>query len=480
MRFMSTQIEYLYGDSTPSPLKTDFIAFLRDALDFAVEVLLRDGLASDAIQRAAQLAEVTEKQIENAETLAADVSHALDQAATGDRDPLTARCAARIRQGVKDLVRAEADAARAAVATEKARASQAAASALGACARAFEALVLRRELPEAVTVTKLRVEGAATYDGRLHAQAPYGLKWVVGLEIPSSHPLARVLRIERIIERLDVEVPEEAGWIHKHVKNRPQRLDRLHLTELVVGPTTTTVSLRAAPDGTGAGFDVTFSPDTSRVELVRILEGGATDSPYEVVDDDVAKLQPLRDALVTMARELSDHKRSLIAASLDDTPLHQLQTPRVLVERLIANIAPTVEQVSRRSLAPGELVLRRLLDGNHREEVFVSKAELVKKLAMLPIEQRIVFEPLKLWDPLDLHPLLAQEHATPKADRPPAAVPAPVDDRIEAPQHTTAPMATAQPLVLGNNGTDILAESTGKWPLPLRSPESEASIRKSP
>ena len=33
---------YLYGDSTPSTLEINYIDFLRDALDFAAQVLLAD------------------------------------------------------------------------------------------------------------------------------------------------------------------------------------------------------------------------------------------------------------------------------------------------------------------------------------------------------------------------------------------------------------------------------------------------------
>src|SRR5215472_12652009 len=35
-------MSYLYGDSSASPLKSNFLAFLEDALDFCVSVLLAD------------------------------------------------------------------------------------------------------------------------------------------------------------------------------------------------------------------------------------------------------------------------------------------------------------------------------------------------------------------------------------------------------------------------------------------------------
>jgi hypothetical protein len=459
---MDPKIDYLYGDSTRSPLTTDFIAFLRDAFDFAVDVLQRDGAVSDAVQRANQLSDATDREIAAAEALVSELSLTLDRVTVGDGDSLAARCSARIRSGIQELVRAEVDASRAAVGTERARAQQAAESARRACARAFETLLLHQDLPDAVTSMKLTVETATQYDVQLRGRTPYGLAWVLGVEVPPQHPLARVLRVEQIVERLQIEAPEEAGWIHKEVKIRPQRIDRLYLAELAVDPSKTILKLRGTPDGTGAGFDLSFWTDSLRIDLVRVVEPGVAnpEPPYEVVGDDAAKLRSLRDALVAHANELVEHKHSLISASLDDTAIHELEPPRVLVERLIANMAPAVEEISRRSLMPGELVLKRLLGGNHREEVFVSKADLLSKLEPLPVALRRVFEPLKLWEPTEPAPAGA-DPTIPKAERWPASGLG-VPRTSGALRPVTRAMATPVPPTVENRGPEI--ESTGKWP----------------
>jgi hypothetical protein len=397
---MAVATGYIYGDSTPSPLKIDYIAFLRAAFDFSVEVLLCDARLTDAAQRITQLAETTERDIEGAEVFAAEVSRALDRVTVGDRHSMAARCALKIRQGAIELIRSEAEAARAAVVTEKARAEQAEPGERASCARALESLILRHTLPETVSITTLRIEGGTHYAAELHGRTAYGIEWVVALEIPEPHPLANILRVDRILERLEIDAPEEAGWIHKETKVRPQRFDRLHLAALTVDPTETIINLRAAPDGTGAGFDLSFKHDLPAVRLFRIREGeGPADSPYDATGENVAKLRSLHDALVAMAGELAQHKKTLLSASLDDTPVEQLERPRILAERLIMNIAPTVQQISKRSLAPGELVLKRLLSDNRREELFVSKAELAAKLEPLSMALRRAFEPFKLWEP---------------------------------------------------------------------------------
>lgn len=419
MARMAAPTGFLYGDSTPSPLKSDFIAFLRDAFDFAVEVLRSDARMADAVLRVTKLSDATEREIELAEELATDVARALEGVSTRAPGSLAARCAARIQQGARELVSSEADAARTTVVEERARLAKTASTEYEACTKAFEALVLRHTLPDAMGVTIVKLEDGGRYDALLQCHTPYGLEWTVELDVPSTHALSHVLRVDRVVERLEVEAPEEGGWLHKEIRNRPQRLDRLHLTGLSVHPAETAVRLRAGADGGGAGFDLLFRSDPAHVELLRIVEGGAgAESPFKVVGDDAAKLEALREILVTMVGELGEHKKALRQASLGGTPLQKLESPRAVVEKLVANIAPTVHEIARRSLAPGELVLKRLLGDNHREEVFVSKKELEQKIEPLPSELRAAFDELKLWNGA------ASARPAARASAPPHAAPA--------------------------------------------------------
>jgi hypothetical protein len=425
---MDTTADIQYGDSTPAPLKPNFIGFLGDAVDFAVDVLHRDEQAEQALSKAAEFSDSTEAAIHRAEALVADMGKLLDGAA--DEESVAGRCAAKTRHGIREVLRAESEAARAVAAAERARVVQLAAASRSACQRAVEALLLRQEPPDAVVRVKLDVEDGARYKATLYGETPYGLAWTVGLQIPDSHPLGRVLRIERVVEQLEIDAPEEAGWLHKAVKIRPQRMDRMHLAEFVETQTETVVKLRASVDGSGPGFDLVFRGAGSKVELTRILDsGGSLDSPYDLEGGDAAKLHKLVVSLRGIASEVFEHRVPPIAVTLDARPMHEHERPAILVERLVANIAPKVEEIGRRSVVPGELVLRRRLGDNRREEVFASRAELAKKLAPLSPAARRILDPLGL-----------------RVDGPPPTAPT------------------------GSAGVDAEARGTGgtdKWPLPL-------------
>jgi hypothetical protein len=409
---------FLYGDATPSPLRSDFIALLRDAVDYAVDVLGADARMASAAGDVARLAAETENEIAAADELATDVARALDGPSLRAPASLAGRCAARLQRQTHELVRSEADAARESVGAERARLAQMMSRESEACMKAFEALVLAHTLPDALGVTVVTLVDGPRYDAILECHAPYGLEWSTELDIPGSHPLARVLRIDRLVERLEVEAPEEGGWLHKEVRNRPQRLDRLYLTGLSVHPSETALRLRAAQDGTGAGFDVLLHSDPPRVQLVRIVEGGGpADGTHEVVGEDAVKLQALRDGLVAMTSDLADHKKSLRKASLDGAPLPSLGSSKALVDHILASIAPTVREIAKRSLAPDELVIKRLVGDSRREEVFVSKRELRQKIEPLPPELRAAFDPLELWE--GLPKVIVAPDARPHREPPP-------------------------------------------------------------
>jgi hypothetical protein len=396
---MAAPTDFLYGDSTPSPLKGDFIAFLRDAVDFAVTAMISDARLKAAADQIAKASQATEDEIALAEALASDVARVLESFSASTTDPgsLARRCAVRIQQGAKDVVQSEAETARTAVIAQRAAQAQSASADYDAFFRALEALLLRHVLEDETQITFVKLEGGAKYDAQLQCRTPYGLEWTVDLEIPASHPLAHVLKIDHVVERLEVEAPEEGGWITREVKNRPQRLDRLYLMALVLHPSETTIRLRAGADGTGAGFDILLRDDPAQVDLLRVQEGSVSgEAPYRVTGEDVARVRALRDSLAGMAADLAQHKKSLRDASLEGGALRALPSPRVLVERLVANIAPIVQEIGKRSLAPGELVLKRLLDDTRREEIFVSKKELARKVQVLPQDMRRIFDPLEL------------------------------------------------------------------------------------
>ena len=390
-------MSYLYGDSTPSPLEFNFIEFLRDALDFSVQVLQATERMQKNTQSGNQLRRNADAEVERLEKLGGVVTLAAEGVPSGEPDGATARCAASIVKSAGELVRTEVANVRTALGAEQSRLEGASARERETCVRALEHLLLRHDLPDTQLVLSMTAQGGTRYVGRLRATTPFGVIAMLDVEIPAAHLFGHVLRIDRVMERVEIMAPDAGGWLHKEIKMRPQRMEKLNVVDLTIGINESTLKLRANADGTGAGFDVTIRAEAPRVHATRIGESQeVAGPPFELSDADGGKIIALYDKLEQAAVELTKKRKALSQVSLDNHALRDHENPAVLVERLVAAMAPVVQEIAWRSRSQTELVLKRLLADDRREEIFVTKAELRKKLDPLPSDLRQAFEPLGL------------------------------------------------------------------------------------
>jgi hypothetical protein len=388
-------MSYLFGDSTPSKLEVNYIEFLRDAVEFSVQVLLADQRIATGRTHTRSLEHATVAEVERLQKLGPLVAKAFEGTPLGAADSATARCVASITRSANDLVRAEAIRMRDALDAEIAKRDAVALQEREGCVKALEAFAVKHDLPGMTVDVHLAVSGGVRYAGRARMKTGFGLDAVFDLEIPANGLFDRVVRVERVIERLDVQAPEVGGWLSKGVKQRTQHLEKHHIAELSLGASGGTIKLRVGADGTGPGFDILYAKEAPPVRLQRVGEQeGSADQPFDVDEEDAKKLVALKSKLQAAVGDLARHRRRLVEAWIDGEVMRTHAKPTLLVERLIANVAPVVQEISARSQSPNELVLRRMIGGDRREEIFLSKNELKAKLEPLQDTNRTLFEPL--------------------------------------------------------------------------------------
>ncbi len=392
---------YLFGDSTPSLLRVNFIELLRDALDFAVQVAQAADRLDQGRERLRARKQAAEVELQRIEAIDTAVQRAVAGSPTGASESAAARCAQAVSAAAAAAVKAEAEAVRARLAEDTARIDEAAARDRESCAAALGALLVKHDLPETTSSFALALADGARYAARLAGTTRYGLAATLELEVPAAHLFGHPLRLDKVVERLEVEAPEESGWLQKKVRLRGQRLEKHWLSGADFRPEGDVLRLRADADGGGGGFDVALG-GPERPRLIRVGEG-LTPEPFEVSEADAPKLRELRDKLAAAAAELHGQRKALVEATLDGKPVGLLAAPLQLAERVVIALAPTVQEIARHSLTPTELVLKRLLADDRREEIFVSKAELARKLEQLPEGRRALFEPLGLLAPAAAH-----------------------------------------------------------------------------
>ncbi len=199
-----------------------------------------------------------------------------------------------------------------------------------------------------------------------------------------------MIRLERIAQHVEISAPQVTGWLTKEVKVKPQRLERHTVTELTTNASRTFMKLRVeAPVETGFDFEIVGG--AVRAERIGPADD-ASIGAFELAEEDQRTIAGLVEMLTGAASQLKNAR--LAEATFDGGSFHAAPTFVPVVERLVAVLTPVVREIAKRSLTPTELVLRRALTDDRREEFFVTKATLREKYAALPAPLQAVFAPL--------------------------------------------------------------------------------------
>lgn len=449
-------MNYLYGDSTASTLKSNFLEFLRDAIDFSVFVLQADTRVKQGHAQIRTLEEESARESARLERFIESVTNAVHVGEKGASDSPTARCGERLEALIAESHRASLEGIRQDLADATARIEADEAAARHACVEALGRLLAPHVPPDATTITRLLLRETGSYDASVEGKAEPALSWTLEIDVPPDHLFSSPLRIEQVVGPVEIRAPQITGWISKEVKVKPQRIERHVVTEFVDTMDRVSVKLRVEPTS-NVGFDFTLDPEEETVRAKRVAEAddqsaGPFDLQVEDVPLVVQLIQKLRESVAELERKPN------IEATFEETEFSALPTYVDFVERLVAMMAPIVREISQRSLTPNELVLRRLLSNDRREEIFVAKATLRDKLTALPPTLRELFTPLGLdvVDKTKIH----------EASGPPPAI------RSELPPSVPPP-----PLPRGITPAKVPVVSTGKSTPPPPSPPVSRTIK---
>jgi hypothetical protein len=429
---------FLYGDSTPSPLESNFLEFLRDALDFSVIVLHADANIRAIRARKHASARSAEEEIERLQAFGRVVTAAIQDAPKGDHDSETSRCAAQLVTASNDAVSASTDAVNKTLAEEITQADADEAAQREASFKALEALLLPHAPSDARLRTAVERRADGSYAVSTHGQSAVGLAWRFELALPEGHVLSSISPLDRLEPQLEFQAPEQTGWLKKEVKPRPQRLDRFALVECADDGTDVLIRLRAA--GGEHGFDFVVTPSTSNVSATKTGREGDVD--FELFDEDAQKIVSLADKLRAALAELKDGV--LAEATFEGAEFRGHPIFRDVVERMVTQMAPIVQEIARHSLTQTELVIRRLLSNERREEIFVTKRTLREKYAALPRDQRSLFDSFG-FDTLPPPPPVPVSEAVPVEGVPIAADPPPLRSEVAKSQPPPPPAWLAPP-----------------------------------
>jgi hypothetical protein len=386
-------MSYLFGDSTPSPFRINFIEFLRLAMGFSVHVLRVERRVLTEQMKRIQLEDDTDTDRQHLDGLLSRVTKTIQDASAAVQ-PRVAEHAALIQTKAREVIELGDQALQQALTEDLAEIEQNIQLERKSSLAALEKVLLAYDLPEAKNTIHVRLAEGGRYTAWLESVTSYGLSTTVELTVPAESVFAHDARVERLIDGFEIRAPETAGWIRKESRMLPQKLGRFHITELTLGDEAL-IKLRSTLEVQAAGYDISFCAEEPQVRIVKTGKDAEQDA-FDPEPGDIPHLLRLRDKLEEAAMTLSTKRRSLTSARLDDEPVEQSARMRAFLERLVQVLAPMVREIAAHSLSSGELVLRRMIGEDRREEIFVTKSELHASLEGMSDADRQLFAPLEL------------------------------------------------------------------------------------
>jgi hypothetical protein len=406
----------VYGDSTPFPHDLDYIHLLRDGVDCAVRLLS----AQHSIRAAEERAEGAERMMRTEIT---ELNALLERVQSAAARPITegmetaVRAATQISGGARNVIEAAVRDLESQLQVGVGHAGHIVDKARETSASAVEQFLERHTPPESRLCLQLTAS-PETNVGHVTLVAPYGVSAVFGIAIPPTHAWARPRRVGELLPHVEIQMPKEAGFLSKRVGMASLRLERLFISDVTFAERSGVLRLRRGA-GIGAGYEMRIELETGvKLEICPVREDGSLEDqqPLVLQGDDQETMLSLWQRVVESAVDLMHERQRMVSAAFNGRSLLELESPRAVAEALINHMAPVVSEISRRSGAPGELVLRRSLGEGRREETYCTHAELLEKILVLPPDLRVVFSSLHLTGSL--------LSAAPPAQLPPPSPPA--------------------------------------------------------
>ena len=386
----------VYGDSTPFPHDLDYIHMLRDGVDCAVRLLSAQHSIRVAEERSAAAERVKRSEVSELNALFERVQ-AVAIGSTPEGMEVVGRASSQIAAGARAVVDGAIRELESRVGSEVSQSAQIVDKAREASANAMQQFLERHTPPESRLCLQLTANPEVNV-GHVTLVAPFGVSAVFGVAIPSSHVWSRPRRVADLLPHVEIQMPKEAGFISKRVEMAPMRLERLFVSDLTFAERSGVLRLRKGP-GTGSGYELRIDLETAvKLVICPVRDDGGVEEQQslQLQGDDQATMLALWQGVVQSTVDLMHLRQRMVSATFNAQPLLELEAPHAVAEAMLQHMAPVISEISRRSGAPGELVLRRNLGEGRREETYCTHAELLEKILVLPPDLREVFSSLRL------------------------------------------------------------------------------------
>lgn len=393
-------MRYLYGDSSPFPHGYDFLATLETFMTTATRVVQLSMNATRVEDAADQGLLSRMKELEQIEQFHTSTVEALGEAAKESSSALVREYAGRV---IESAIRTLAE-NKARTQAENEREQQGAAVVAASAKTEIEAhldhFMRTVRLPTEHARVKVTLSPGRT-DGWCTLTHPMGVVCEFDIDV-SQTAWVKPRKVSEFTTGVDLMIGAKKAWFSAQVTPERVHLDDYFVGEIDMSEDGCLLLLRKKADQ--ADSFVFTAKKVQGVLDVRVDRPGMAEAPAlseRLEAADVAIFERLMGALATSTEKLTSLRSRLRACTVDGaTALDPVGSLR-LVERMVSLFAPTVAEITQRSPNPHELSLKRETDEGKREELYLRREELHKKMEPLPNDGRRIFGPLGLetWMP---------------------------------------------------------------------------------
>jgi hypothetical protein len=391
-------MRYLFGDSSPFPLHYNFLATLESFIIAAAKAAELEAQYRAAFAVASEAAQSRTKAVEGLERFHQVVMHALRDSSSRSLEALTLEYARQLAEQaarIVDNARATADATNdrelAGTRTEGERRRIEVRTAL-------EGFFRNGKLPTIEARVTCTLEGSR--DGKSAFTAvlshPDNIVAAYTLSTDRVPEWSHARRVGEFVQSMSMNVGARRSWFKKTVEPEPVPVHEYFIGGFELSDDHAELRLRRRPEVQDSLIFILRRIDTNL--LAEVHHPGDPDAqgqlPTSVDPHDRAQLERLWLLLRAGVAPLFEHKDRVTALSLDAEDVFETGKVLALIDRIVHLMGPTVTEIARRSPNPQELSLKTESDDGRREELYVKKMDLLRKLTPLSPQERRIFAPL--------------------------------------------------------------------------------------
>ncbi len=382
-------MRYLYGDSSAFPLNQNFLETLSAATECCCALLKVEEAKQNASKVADQAGSAAIKELADIDQLLQRFEKSLSQ-----RDHLS-NATAKVVEQVAATAKGQFDRARDGIQAWRDGTIRKAQQGCGPAdiMAPVHRFLVKHELP--YTSWGLRWKSGQNEEpvqAQVYAIMQRGLTATLGVAIPARHMWAQPIRVGQLEPGIIIQLMGKS-WLGKE-KMLDENLDKHFITRITRTSERHALILSKKAKEPSDMLRLSFREDeVKRLTVQRIDDDeNPVGDALTLTGEDAQQVKRLWRQVEESICDLVHYRSQLLAATLHNKRVTEIESPATIAVSVIQSIAPLVRDLKRHSRAPNELQLKRDLGDGRREELFIDQRDVTGKYGSLSLKNQQLFD----------------------------------------------------------------------------------------